>query len=65
MTMLLVVLCVIGWLVAAGLLFLLGLLSLAFSVQEARLNEVKSDLDVMAHRANLFSYKEHGGPPQH
>lgn len=65
MTLFLVVLCIVGWLVAVGLLVFLGILSLAFSVQEARLNEMKSDLEVMVRRANLSSYKEHGGPPQH
>lgn len=57
MTIFLVILAVVGWLLAIGGLVLLGILSLAFSIQEARLNELKSDLEVMIRRANLFQPK--------
>lgn len=57
MTIFLVVLAVVGWLVAIGGLVLLGILSLAFSIQEARMNELKGDLEVMIRRANLFEPK--------
>lgn len=57
MTIFLVILAVVGWLLAIGGLVLLGILSLAFSIQEARLNEIKSDLEVMTRRANLFQPK--------
>jgi hypothetical protein len=56
-TIFLVILAVVGWLLAIGGLVLLGILSLAFSIQEARLNEIKSDLEVMTRRANLFQPK--------
>ena len=57
MTIFLIILSVVGWLLAFGGLVLLGILSLAFSVQEARLNELKGDLEVMTRRANLFEPK--------
>jgi hypothetical protein len=56
-TIFLVVISIIGWVLAFGAFVLLGILSLAFSVQEARLNEIKGDLEVMTRRANLFEPK--------
>ena len=57
MTIFLIVISVIGWLLVFGALILLGILALAFTVQEARLNEVKADLELMTRRANLFKPK--------
>jgi hypothetical protein len=53
----LIVLCLLGWILAFGTFVLLAILSLAFSVQEARMNEVKADLELMTRRANLFEPK--------
>lgn len=57
MTIFLVVLCIIGWLLVFGGLIVLGVVSLAFAVQEARMNELKVDLELMTRRANLFEPK--------
>lgn len=57
MTIFLIVLCLLGWILAFGTFVLLAILSLAFSVQEARMNEVKADLELMTRRANLFEPK--------
>lgn len=57
MTLFLIIFSTIGWVIAVGSLVLLGLLSLVFSIQEAKVNELKSDLDVMIRRANLFESK--------
>jgi hypothetical protein len=56
-TIFLVVLCIIGWLLVFGGLIVLGVVSLAFAVQEARMNELKVDLELMTRRANLFEPK--------
>jgi hypothetical protein len=58
MTIFLVFLCVIGWLLALGAIGILLILAVAFSIQEARMNELKSDLEVMVRRANLFGPKD-------
>jgi hypothetical protein len=57
MTLFLTIFSIVGWAIALGALVLLGLLSIVFSVQEARLNEIKGDLEVMIRRANLFEPK--------
>lgn len=57
MTLFLVIFSIVGWLIAVGAVILLCLLSLVFAIQEAKLNDMKSDLDVMARRANLFESK--------
>lgn len=57
MTLFLVIFSIVGWLIAVGAVILLCLLSLVFAMQEAKLNDMKSDLDVMARRANLFESK--------
>lgn len=57
MTLFLIIFSIIGWVIAVSAVILLCLLSLVFYTQEARLNEMKSDLDVMARRANLFESK--------
>lgn len=57
MTIFLIVISVIGWILAFGTFAMLVILALAFSVQEARLNEVKADLELMTRRANLFEPK--------
>ena len=54
MTLFLVIFSIIGWAIAIGGVILICLMSLVFYTQEARLNEIKSDLDVMTRRANLF-----------
>lgn len=58
MTIFLIVICVIGWLLALGAIGVLLILAVAFSIQEARLNELKGDLEVMVRRANLFPPKD-------
>lgn len=57
MTIFLIVISVIGWILAFGTFAMLVILALAFSVQEARINEVKADLELMTRRANLFEPK--------
>ena len=57
MTIFLVILSIVGWLLVFGGLIILGILALAFSVQEARMNELKVDLELMTRRANLFEPK--------
>jgi hypothetical protein len=56
-TIFLVILSIVGWLLVFGGLIILGILALAFSVQEARMNELKVDLELMTRRANLFEPK--------
>ena len=58
MTIFLIGICVIGWLLALGAIGVLLILAVAFSIQEARLNELKGDLEVMVRRANLFPPKD-------
>ena len=57
MTIFLIIISVLGWILAFGAVVLLGILSLAFAVQEARMNELKVDLELMTRRANLFEPK--------
>lgn len=57
MTIFLIVISVLGWILAFGTFVMLTILSLAFSVQEARMNELKADLELMTRRANLFKPK--------
>lgn len=57
MTIFLVILSIVGWLLVFGGLIVLGIVSLAFAVQEARMNELKADLELMTRRANLFEPK--------
>ena len=57
MTLFLIIISVLGWILAFGAVVLLGILSLAFAVQEARMNELKVDLELMTRRANLFEPK--------
>ena len=57
MTLFLTIFSIVGWAIALGALVLLGLSSIVFAIQEARLNEIKSDLEVMIRRANLFEPK--------
>lgn len=57
MTIFLIIISVLGWILAFGAVVLLGILSLAFAVQEARMNELKVDLELMTRRANLFKPK--------
>jgi hypothetical protein len=56
-TIFLVILSIVGWLLVFGGLIVLGIVSLAFAVQEARMNELKADLELMTRRANLFEPK--------
>jgi hypothetical protein len=56
-TIFLIIISVLGWILAFGAVVLLGILSLAFAVQEARMNELKVDLELMTRRANLFEPK--------
>ena len=58
MTILLTVVCIVGWVIALGAIGLLLILAVAFSIQEARMGELKSDLEVMVRRANLFEPKD-------
>lgn len=57
MTIFLIIISVLGWILAFCAVVLLGILSLAFAVQEARMNELKVDLELMTRRANLFEPK--------
>ena len=57
MTIFFIVISVLGWILAFGTFVMLAILSLAFSVQEARMNELKADLELMTRRANLFKPK--------
>lgn len=57
MTIFFIIISVLGWILAFGAVVLLGILSLAFAVQEARMNELKVDLELMTRRANLFEPK--------
>lgn len=57
MTLFLVIFSIVGWLLALGSTIFLGIMCLAFMGQESRLNELKSDLEVMTRRANLFEPK--------
>lgn len=57
MTIFLIIISVLGWILAFGAVVLLAILSLAFAVQEARMNELKVDLELMTRRANLFEPK--------
>jgi hypothetical protein len=65
MTTFLVVVSVLGWLFAAIFFVLAVFFAIAIAAQSARIVELLQDLDVMKARANLSTYKEHGGPPQH
>jgi len=56
-TIFLIIISVLGWILAFGAVVLLAILSLAFAVQEARMNELKVDLELMTRRANLFEPK--------
>lgn len=58
MTIFLIFFSVVGWILALGTVVLLVIMSLAFGVQEARMDELKADLELMARRANLFEPKD-------
>lgn len=57
MTIFLIVISVVGWILALGTVVMLVIMSLAFGVQEARMDELKADLELMTRRANLFEPK--------